>query len=197
MTRKKNGFLTFVFSLFPGAGEMYMGFFKQGISIMGVFLGMIAISSYFMMGPLNFLLPVIWFYSFFHVQNLASLSDEEFYAVEDKFLFDFDEDILKKQIGKEKTRKILAVILIVLGCYAIWEMFMRYLYDFVNEYMHRFYWLYSALKDMPRFAFSVAIILAGVYLIKGKRKELEQLEEAEENVAEKTSATPSENGEAK
>lgn len=197
MTRKKNGFLTFVFSLFPGAGEMYMGFFKQGISIMGVFLGMIAISSYFMMGPLNFLLPVIWFYSFFHVQNLASLSDEEFYAVEDKFLFDFDEDILKKQIGKEKTRKILAVILIVLGCYAIWEMFMSYLYDFVNEYMHRFYWLYSALKDMPRFAFSVAIILAGVYLIKGKRKELEQLEEAEENVAEKISATPSENGEAK
>lgn len=193
MTRKKNGFLTFIFSLIPGAGEMFMGFFRQGISIMCVFFGIVAISSYFMMGPLNFLLPIIWFYSFFHVHNLASLSDEEFYAVEDKFLFDFDEDIFKKQIGKEKTRKILAVILIVLGSYAIWEMFMEYMYDFVNDYMQRFRWLYSTLRDMPRFAFSVAIILAGVYLIKGKKKELDQLEEVSEDVSENTS----ENGEAK
>ena len=35
MTRKKNGFWTFVCSLVPGAGEMYMGFFKQGLSLMG------------------------------------------------------------------------------------------------------------------------------------------------------------------
>lgn len=197
MTKKKNGFLTFVFSLIPGAGEMFMGFFKQGISIMCVFFGIIAISSYFMVGPLNFLLPIIWFYSFFHVQNLASLSDEEFYAVEDKFLFDFDEDIFKKQIGKEKTRKILAVILIVLGSYAIWEMFMGYMYDFVNDYMQRFRWLYSALMDMPRFVFSVAIILVGVYLIKGKKKELDQLEETAENIPEKVSGNTSENGEVK
>ena len=32
MTRKKNGFLTLCFSLVPGAGEMYMGFMKQGVS---------------------------------------------------------------------------------------------------------------------------------------------------------------------
>lgn len=183
MTKKKNGFLTFVFSLIPGAGEMFMGFFKQGISIMCVFFGIFAISSYFEMGPLIYLLPIIWFYSFFHVHNLASLSDEEFYAVEDKFLFDFDEDIFKKQIGKEKTRKILAVILIIFGSYAIWDMFMSYVYDLVNDYiyMRRFIWLYSVLKDVPRFVFSVAIILTGVYLIKGKKKELDQLEEVSEN----------------
>ena len=34
MTKKKNGFLAFCFSLIPGAGEMYMGFMKQGASIM-------------------------------------------------------------------------------------------------------------------------------------------------------------------
>lgn len=174
-----------------------MGFFKQGISIMCVFFGMIAISSYFMMGPLNFLLPIIWFYSFFHVHNLASLTDEEFYAVEDKFLFDFDEDIFKKQIGKEKTRKILAVILIVFGCYAIWEMFMNYLYDFVNDYMQSFRWFYSVLRDMPRFVFSVAIILAGVYLIKGKKKELDQLEGTADNAPVKIPENTSESGEEK
>ncbi len=193
MTKKKNGFLTFVFSLIPGAGEMFMGFFKQGISIMCLFCGILTISSYFMMGPLNFLLPIIWFYSFFHVQNLASLSDEEFYAVEDKFLFDFDEGIFQKQIGKEKTRKILAVILIVLGSYAIWEMFMEYMRNFVIEYMRGFTWLYHLLMDMPRFVFSVVIIFVGVYLIKGKKKELDQLEEIGENIPENASGNTSEN----
>ena len=34
MTKQKKGLLLFLCSLVPGAGEMYMGFFKQGISIM-------------------------------------------------------------------------------------------------------------------------------------------------------------------
>ncbi|MCM1162318.1 MAG: hypothetical protein NC412_14015 [Roseburia sp.] len=187
MTKKKNGFLTFIFSLIPGAGEMFMGFFKQGISIMCIFWGVIAISSYFIVGPLTFLLPIIWFYSFFHVHNLASLSDEEFYAVEDKFLFDFDENVFKKQIGTEKPRKILAVILIVFGSYAIWDMFMNYIRNYLGVYFETVAvsLLCHVLSDVPRFAFSIAVILAGVYLIKGKKKELDKLEEASENTSEK------------
>ena len=38
MRHKKNRFWTFLFSLFPGAGEMYMGFMKQGVSLMTLFL---------------------------------------------------------------------------------------------------------------------------------------------------------------
>lgn len=34
MPKQKRGFLLFICSLIPGAGEMYLGFFKQGISIM-------------------------------------------------------------------------------------------------------------------------------------------------------------------
>ena len=34
MQKQKRGFWLFIFSLIPGAGEMYMGFKKQGISIM-------------------------------------------------------------------------------------------------------------------------------------------------------------------
>lgn len=180
MTRKKNGFLTFIFSLIPGAGEMYMGFFKQGISIMVIFFGLMTMSSYLEMGPLMFLLPVIWFYSFFHVHNLAALSDEEFYAVEDKFLFDFDEESVKKQFGKEKSRKILAVILIVWGSFALWNMFIGYIYNMIGIFGNGFLWIYEIMSDIPRAVFAIAIILVGVYLIKGKKKELDQLEKAEE-----------------
>ena len=38
MTKKKNRCWTFCFSFIPGAGEMYMGFMKMGISLMSLFV---------------------------------------------------------------------------------------------------------------------------------------------------------------
>lgn len=180
MTRKKSGFLTFIFSLIPGAGEMYMGFFKQGISIMCIFFGLIAMSSYLLMGPMMFLLPVIWFYSFFHVHNLRALNDEEFYAIEDKFLFNFDEQAIKEQFGTEKTRKILASILIFWGAFALWDTFSESVFGILETLGVQTSWIYGILNDVPRTVFSIAIIVVGVYLIKGKRKELSQMEEIED-----------------
>ena len=43
MQKQKRGFLLFICSLIPGAGEMYMGFFKQGISIMTLIWALVAI----------------------------------------------------------------------------------------------------------------------------------------------------------
>ena len=45
MQKQKRGFWLFIFSLIPGAGEMYMGFKKQGISIMFLFWGVFAIGA--------------------------------------------------------------------------------------------------------------------------------------------------------
>ena len=45
MQKQKRGFWLFIFSLIPGAGEMYMGFKKQGISIMLLFWGVFAVGS--------------------------------------------------------------------------------------------------------------------------------------------------------
>ena len=39
MRRQRKGFLTWIASLIPGAGELYMGFEKQGVSLMILFLG--------------------------------------------------------------------------------------------------------------------------------------------------------------
>ena len=83
MQKQKRGFWLFIFSLIPGAGEMYMGFKKQGISIMFLFWGVFAIGACTGMDWLVFLIPIIWFYSFFNVHNLKSLSEEEFYSIED------------------------------------------------------------------------------------------------------------------
>ena len=47
MPKQKRGFLLFICSLIPGAGEMYLGFFKQGISIMTLFWAIVAIAGGF------------------------------------------------------------------------------------------------------------------------------------------------------
>lgn len=64
-----------------------MGFMKQGVSIMGLFFATIAVAATLNIGPLTIVLPIIWCYSFFNVHNMYSLSDEEFYALEDDYIF--------------------------------------------------------------------------------------------------------------
>ena len=57
MKKQKHGFWVFIFSLIPGAGEMYMGFKKQGLSIMLLFWGSIALASITGLGWLAMFLP--------------------------------------------------------------------------------------------------------------------------------------------
>ena len=84
MTKKKNRLFTFFCSLLPGAGEMYLGFFKHGLSVMTIFFLLMFFSSV-LFPPLMFLAPVLWFYSFFHVNHLITLPDDEFYMIEDDY----------------------------------------------------------------------------------------------------------------
>ena len=57
MTNKKNRLITFFVSLIPGAGEMYLGFYKTGVSIMSLFWGTIALFGT-LLPPIFYLLPV-------------------------------------------------------------------------------------------------------------------------------------------
>lgn len=127
MTKKKGKLLTFCWSLIPGAGEMYLGFFKQGISLMAAFAVLLGISGFLQLSFLTFLSPIVWFYSFFHTNNLNSLSDEEFYSLEDDYLIHFS-DISSNQDTVKKHYKLIAGCLIFLesvfcgscfrGCYS-------------------------------------------------------------------------------
>ena len=54
MTKKKSSFLTFCFSFLPGAGQMYMGFMKRGISLMSSFFFLIFLAVFFNLSPILF-----------------------------------------------------------------------------------------------------------------------------------------------
>ena len=57
--QRKSGFLTFCFACLPGAGEMYLGYMKRGLSVMIAFWGLIFVASLLNMGILGILAPII------------------------------------------------------------------------------------------------------------------------------------------
>lgn len=170
MTRKKRGFWTFCFSLIPGAGEMYLGFMKRGVSMMCLFLGWFAFCGVTGFSIGMCLLPVMWFYSFFQVHNLVSLPDEEFYQQEDDYLFLHMDKIVGVDKWERGKVKFIAAALIFIGGYTIvntvWISFWNALPDWLyNE-------LYVIRDGVPRIVISLILIAFGVYLIRGKKEKL-------------------------
>lgn len=172
MTRKKRGFWTFCFSLIPGAGEMYIGFLKQGVSIMAMFALWLAFCSYARFEIGLFILPILWFYSFFHVHNLVSLPDAEFYAQEDEFLFIHMDRIFGVDKWERGKVKFIAVALIFIGGYTILSTLWRTLWSVLPT------WLYRELSEvrngLPRIVISLILIAFGIYLIRGKKEKLDK-----------------------
>ena len=174
MTQKKNGFWRFLFSFLPGAGEMYMGFMKMGVSLMAIFFGIIAVASVLEIGSLIFIAVIAWFYSFFHVHNLAGMPDEEFYAVEDEYLFKLGESEAQGRELVRTYRKAIAIILIVLGVVLTWKS----LFHMLGQYLPNGVW--NIISDigyrLPQLAVGIAIIVLGVYMIQGKKQQLDHTE---------------------
>lgn len=172
MKKQKHGFWVFIFSLIPGAGEMYMGFKKQGLSIMLLFWGAIALASITGLGWLAMFLPVIWFYSFFNVHNLKSLSEEEFYSVEDNYILHMDQ--FSGDMGKflQKHQSVVAWVLILFGICILWSRFTSLLYFIVPNNMADY--VYNICNSLPQIVIAAGIIAAGIYLLTQQKKKLKQ-----------------------
>lgn len=179
MKKQKHGFWVFIFSLIPGAGEMYMGFKKQGISIMLLFWGSIALASITGLGWLAMFLPVIWFYSFFNVHNLKSLSEEEFYSVDDNYILHMDQ--FSGNMGKflQKHRNVTAWVLILFGICILWSRFTTLLYLIVPVELADY--AYEICNSLPQIVIAAGIIAAGIYLLTQQKKKLEKEENKDEH----------------
>ncbi|MDN3017360.1 hypothetical protein PH210_14265 [Paenibacillus sp. BSR1-1] len=78
--KKSKSIATFL-SIFPGAGHLYLGLQRRGIQLMAAFLFSVYILDVLRLGIFLFLIPIIWFYSFFDGLQKASRYGEE--TVED------------------------------------------------------------------------------------------------------------------
>lgn len=170
MKRKRGKFMTFILSCIPGAGQMYLGFFKEGVSLMLLFIGVLVLSSWLYVDVLGLLAIVVWFYAFFDAINKNSMPDEEFVALEDHYvLLENVQELPKLSVGKGK--KFAAVFLILFGIYllgndvvAIMAQCGIYLSYELSRILTRY---------IPQMLISFLIIGLGIKMILGKKSDLQ------------------------
>ena len=163
-----------MFAMLPGAGHMYNGFMKLGVSFMSLFFAIAFLSVSLRIGPIMMLAPVIWFYAFFDCINRRFQDDEEFYAQQDYYLFEM-EKLRSFDFGFLVRRKMIVGIgLIAFGAYILWEntiIYMLYRLDLPDYIINN---IVAFSEVLPQIAFSILVIWGGLCLIKGKKSEVDR-----------------------
>jgi len=173
MIKKKSGFMTFICSLVPGAGEMYLGFMKEGLSIMCLAYAMFLAGIWIDAPWLVCGIIILWFYSVFNVHNKVSLPDEEFYALEDNYLFHLNQILPEGRLNGRQT-KIFGWLLVFFGVATIWRPSIRNLLAALRTYVSADFAkvVGNYLDSIPRIVIAGILIVSGVRLILKKKTEL-------------------------
>lgn len=174
--RKKNSFFTFVFSFCPGAAEMYMGFMKSGFSLLVAFITPILIAAILYGGDYFAILSaIVYVFSFFHARNIATAPEEQFAQIEDRYIWEEFMSEKSVVVSSKIYKKWGAVALILAGISGIWysfrNVFSEILHCFAMTEQERIL-AERMISSVPRLAFSVFVIVMGVMLVRGKKKEL-------------------------
>ncbi len=185
MKKKKSKFWLFLFSLCPGAGHMYLGFMKMGLSFLLGFMLSIVVVDLTSLDVLAVIPVVIYIYALFHANNIGSLDDEQFYALEDQYLLGFDSIGAANFRLDGKVRSIAAVVLILIGVSMLGELGFQMLWEYVGGYNnHVMRVIFYTLRNVvPRVLIALAIIWFGIYLLRGKKAPEEQVPRIEQNQA--------------
>lgn len=166
--RKSNSFWAFIFSLIPGAGQMYLGLMKRGLQIMLIFSIPIILSSMLYSVDAIFVLfnLIIWFYSFFdcqHIKKAISQGEE----IEDKLIYDVNISDMTKNLNY----KHVGIGFIVIGGLALLNNGFYRLTDYINtNYSHDVYQVFRFIRQS---SFPVLLIIVGVFLLKKSRVQKE------------------------
>lgn len=146
--------LTLALSVIPGAGHMYLGYQKKGLIIMGAFFFSIFFMGWLGISMLLFLLPLIWFYSFFDAMHISDGSQEE----------------IKNQvlILPNIKHEWIGFVLIGIGVMIILE---RILYPLID---------YEIRRYIQTSVVSLIFILVGIYMLMKNKKSIVVSNETEE-----------------
>ena len=156
---KKSKALASILSIIPGAGHLYLGLQKRGLQLMISFFLSIYILDVLRLGLFLFIIPVIWFYSFFDGLQKAALAEEG--EIE-------DEPIVKYVMNHQKW---IGIGLIAFGMYYL---FVNFLLPVVSSQVEQifnidlYFWVYNYFQTI---ILCLLLILGGIKLITGKKKE--------------------------
>ena len=167
----KNGLLTLLFAFIPGAGQMYQGYMKRGLSLVLMCCAIGAVAMLF--SPIAFFLLVVFMYSFFDTLNLrAQIAMGN--APEDDYLVHLDPKDKRLARMLLDSHKLVGWALIVFGVLIVYQ---NLVMEALNEVLWRwgrdsvlFRAFYLVMERLPDVAVCVALIVCGVWLVRGPRK---------------------------
>ena len=161
----KSGFLTFCFAFVPGAAQMYLGYFKRGLSLIGIFMLGWWLSSEITSG-LWIISAITWMYSFFDAFDLRGKLAAGV-QISDDYLIPVKDDGTRRLL--EKRHDLVGWGLIVLGCFAAYSSILEPLVNQLCNFLG-FYWLAAAFDRIPSVVLIAALIGLGVWLVRGPRE---------------------------
>ncbi len=144
MTRKRK-FLTLLLACMPGAGHMYLGDQKKGLIFMGAFFFTIFFMGWLGLNFLVFILPLIWFYSFFDAYHTLNGRVQ---------------DIDISGLFPKLNHRYIGGALIAIG---ILVMFQNMIYPLIRQYFD-----YRVVNYFQTIIVSLVFIFGGIKIIKGK-----------------------------
>lgn len=178
---KKNGILTLLFACIPGAGQMYQGYMKRGLSLITLFF--LCIMAGMLLEPLVLTALIVWLYSFFDTFNLRA----QFIAgtaPADDYLVHFNTKDARLTLFFRDSHKLVGWALIALGAMVAYQnIIMRVLGDVMWRWGQNspfFRAVYLMLDELPEVVVCVALIVCGVWLVRGPKGKKVHRKKAEE-----------------
>ena len=196
---KKNGILTFLFAFVPGAGQMYQGYMKRGLSLITLFF-LCIMAGMLLLEPLVLTALIVWMYSFFDTFNLRA----QFIAgtaPADDYLVHFNTKDARLTLFFRDSHKLVGWALIALGAMVAYQnIIMRVLGDVMWRWGQDnpvFRAIYLMLDALPQIVVCVALIVCGMWLVRGpkNKKGKQPAEEEPEDFHAYTAAPQAEDAE--
>lgn len=164
----KNGLLTLLFAFIPGAGQMYQGYMKRGLSLMLMCCAICVLAVLF--APIALFLMLVFMYSFFDTLNLrAQIALGN--APADDYLVHLDPKDKRLARLLLDSHKLVGWLLIAFGALIAYQnLIMNTLGDLVYRWGHSspvFRALYLVMDSLPDVVVCVVLIVCGVWLVKG------------------------------
>ncbi|MCJ8011033.1 DUF3824 domain-containing protein [Paenibacillus sp. KQZ6P-2] len=152
---KRSKVLATLLSAFPGAGHMYLGLQKRGLQLMIFFLGSVYVLDVLHLSLFLFLIPLIWFFSFFDgLQQTSRYGREPL----------IDRPIVE---GISNHQRWLGVGLMILGIYYVGT---SILVPAMNNWFPNMYIDYKISHYLKPIIVAVLLIAGGIKLMLGTGK---------------------------
>lgn len=159
---KKNALLTVIFACIPGAGQMYYGYMRRGLSLVTLFC--VASGIGVIIPPILLATPIIWMYAFFDTYDLIR------YLVSgnpkpDDFIWGDRIDLGRFKTFTPRGNRIIGWVLVACGVWVLFDSWVAPILHDVFITLGIEYLYYNLVGQLPTIIVAGLLIYFGIRLL--------------------------------